>query len=117
MDYTMAKISGEEFSLGKSVKDNALGSMFGFGSVKKISKSLNLAKKGFVEKSIEGTVNTKYTYNMVENPGPLAEINQGAASTFRSGMYNVYLGGGNQIFVPEPWKINGVERISSTPIK
>jgi hypothetical protein len=139
---------------------------------------------------------------MVENPGPLAEINQGATSTFRSGMYNVtklesdtilyrsgkagggkdalgqyftrepgtkiegrinsavkaqwidpktgvltgsspletvyeikipkgttiyegpagyqggiYLGGGNQIFVPEPWKINGVEVISSTPIK
>lgn len=139
---------------------------------------------------------------MVENPGPLAEINKGAASTFRSGMYNVtklesdtilyrsgkagggknalgqyftrepgtniegridsavkaqwidpktgvltgsspletvygikipkgttiyegpagyqggiYLGGGNQIFVPEPWKINGVEVISSTPIK
>ncbi|TDX89754.1 UNVERIFIED_CONTAM: hypothetical protein BJ099_13612 [Lysinibacillus xylanilyticus] len=25
---------------------------------------------------------------MVENLGPLAEINQGAASTFRSGMYN-----------------------------
>ena len=29
----------------------------------------------------------------------------------------IYLGGGNQIFVPEPWKINGVEVISSTPIK
>ena len=139
---------------------------------------------------------------MVESPGPLVEINIGAASTFRSGMYNVtklesdtilyrsgkagggknahgqyftrepgtniegrinsvvkaqwidpktgvltgsspletvygikipkgtiiyegpagyqggiYLGGGNQIFVPEPWKINGVEVISSTPIK
>ena len=32
------------------------------------------------------TVNSKYTYNMFENPGPLAEINQGAASTFRSGI-------------------------------
>jgi RHS repeat-associated protein len=53
MDYTMAKISGEEFSLGKSVKDNALGSMFGFGSIKKISKSLNFAKKGIGNKKLE----------------------------------------------------------------
>ncbi|MGM9544463.1 MAG: hypothetical protein ACI3T9_05715 [Romboutsia timonensis] len=162
--------------------------------------------KGVGKKKVEiedkGTGNSKYTYNMVENPGPLAEINQGAASTFRSGMYNVtklesdtilyrsgkagggknalgqyftrepgtiiegridsavkaqwidpktgvltgsspletvyeikipkgttiyegpagnqggiYLGGGNQIFVSEPWKINGVEVISSSPIK
>ena len=162
----------------------------------------NPSPKIDVTTTTKATVNSKYTYNMVENPGPLAEINQGAASTYRSGMYNVtklesdtilyrsgkagggknalgqyftrepgtniegridsavkaqwidpktgvltgsspletvygikipkgttiyegpagyqggiYLGGGNQIFVPEPWKINGVEVISSTPIK
>ncbi|MFJ5562446.1 hypothetical protein [Lysinibacillus xylanilyticus] len=175
----------------------------GLGSLAKTGKlptgKIPDITKGDIPK---GTVNSKYTYNMVENPGPLAEINQGAASTFRSGMYNVtklesdtilyrsgkagggknalgqyftsepgtkiegridsavkaqwidpktgvltgsspletvyeikipkgttiyegpagyqggiYLGGGNQIFVPEPWKINGVEVISSTPIK
>ncbi|MDQ0217381.1 transposase [Peribacillus cavernae] len=145
---------------------------------------------------------TNYTYNMIENPGPLTEINPGAASTFRSGMYNVkilesetilyrsgkagggknalgqyftrepgtriqgrldsavkaqwidpktgvltglspldtvyaikipkgttiyegpagnqggsYVGGGNQIFVSEPWRIKGVEVISQNPIR
>ena len=30
---------------------------------------------------------------------------------------NIYLGGGNQIFVHEPWKVKGVEIISSTPIR
>ena len=78
----------------------------------------------------KGPGNSIYTYNMVENGEPLAEINQGAASTFRSGMYNVTklesdtilyrlgkVGGGNQIFVSEPRKINGIEVISSSPIK
>lgn len=31
----------------------------------------------------------KYAFNMVENPGPLLDVNPGAAATFRSGMYNV----------------------------
>ncbi|MNJ55084.1 hypothetical protein D3C77_505580 [compost metagenome] len=150
----------------------------------------------------KGNGTSEYTYNMVENPGPLAELNTGAASTFRSGMYNIeiletdtifyrsgkagggknalgqyftresttkiegridlavkeqwidpktgvltgtspldtvyeikipkgttiyegpagyqggiYLGGGNQIFISEPWKINGVEVISAAAIK
>ncbi|MGF7046926.1 hypothetical protein J2T13_001428 [Paenibacillus sp. DS2015] len=152
--------------------------------------------------TIEGTGDLKYTYNMVENPGPLAEINPGAGATFRSGMYNIeilqqdtilyrvgkaggeknalgqyftwnpitriegridmaikpqwidpntgkltgsspldsvyaikipqgttiyegpaanqgsiYTGGGNQIFISEPWKIKGVQPISETPLK
>ncbi|MBO8157910.1 MAG: hypothetical protein H0Z32_15915 [Bacillaceae bacterium] len=29
----------------------------------------------------------------------------------------IYLGGGNQIFIPQPWNIKGVEVISETPIK
>lgn len=32
---------------------------------------------------------THYEYNMIENPGPLAEIDPVAASTFASGKYNV----------------------------
>jgi len=150
----------------------------------------------------EGPRKGEYSFNMVENPGPLMDINPGAAGTFRSGMYNVieldrdtilyrsgkagggknalgqyftrepgtriegridfavkaqwidpktgaltgsspldtvyaikilkgvkiyegpagyqggiYLGGGNQIFISEPWKIKGLEVISATPIK
>lgn len=173
-----------------------VGSIFGFGKLVKfpMSKTSEVIPKGMV--------NSRYTYNMIENPGPLVDINPGAASTFRSGMYNVtkleidtilyrsgkagggknalgqyftrepgtiiegridsavkaqwidpktgvltgsspldtvygikipkgttiyegpvgnqggiYLGGGNQIFVPEPWKIKGVEVISSSPIR
>ncbi len=29
----------------------------------------------------------------------------------------IYLGGMNQIFIPEPWKINGIKVISSKPIR
>ncbi|MRX74444.1 hypothetical protein GJU40_20255 [Bacillus lacus] len=169
-------------------------------SVKPVSEQKFDVVEG--DKSTKGTGKGKYAYNMVENPGPLIDINPSAAGTFRSGMYNViklendtvlyrsgkagggknalgqyftrepgtriegridsavkaqwidpntgvltgsspldtvyaikipkgtfiyegpagyqggiYLGGGNQIFVPEPWKIRGVEVISSSPIK
>ncbi|HEX9060219.1 MAG TPA: hypothetical protein VF941_08555, partial [Clostridia bacterium] len=41
-----------------------------------------------VSEVIKKPVN-KYTYNMIENPGPLAAANPNAAATFDSGKYNV----------------------------
>ncbi|MGG0846120.1 pre-toxin TG domain-containing protein, partial [Peribacillus simplex] len=155
-----------------------------------------------LDKAGHGGLGDNYKYNMIENPGPLADINPGAASTFRSGKYNVevlkqdlilyragkagggrnalgqyftrepstriegridlavkaqwidpktgsltgsspldsvytlkipkgttiyegpaghqagiYSGGGNQIFVSEPWKIKDLEVINEIPIK
>ncbi|MGE6718474.1 ribonuclease YeeF family protein [Peribacillus frigoritolerans] len=155
-----------------------------------------------LDKAGHGGIGDNYKYNMIENPGPLADINPGAASTFRSGKYNVevlkqdlilyragkagggrnalgqyftrepstriegridlavkaqwidpktgsltgsspldsvytlkipkgttiyegpaghqagiYSGGGNQIFVSEPWKIKDLEVINEIPIK
>jgi hypothetical protein len=34
-------------------------------------------------------VTKKYSYNMIENPGPLADLNPSAAATFAGGKYNV----------------------------
>ncbi|WP_231559882.1 pre-toxin TG domain-containing protein [Geobacillus icigianus] len=164
--------------------------------------SVNRVTEKVIDDTAENIAKKQYAYNMVENPGPLAEVNPWAASTFRSGMYNVikleediilyrsgkagggknalgqyftrkpstkiegridlavkaqwidqktgvitgssplesvyaikipkgttlyegpvgyqggiYQGGGIQIFVPEPWKIKGVEIISEMPIK
>jgi hypothetical protein len=36
----------------------------------------------------EGTGEAKYTYNMIENPGPLAEMKENPAANFSSGKYN-----------------------------
>jgi hypothetical protein len=177
-------------------KDSGVG-------VEKRDASQKLDWKGSLgEDKYNGTLNPKYSFNMIENPGPLFDINPGAITTFRSGMYNVieldsdtilyrsgkagggknalgqyftrepgtriegridsavkaqwidpktgvltgsspldtvyaikipkgtimyegpagyqggiYLGGGNQIFISQPWRIKGVEVISSTPIK
>lgn len=185
-------------------KGLAAASIIPIGKLLKIPKALDVvadSDKLFKKSNVDEIID-KYTYNMIENPGPLAKMNEGAASTFRSGMYNVielesdtilyrsgkagggknalgqyftrepgtliegridsavkaqwidpktgvltgtspletvyeikipkgtkvyegpagnqggiYLGGGNQLFVPEPWKIKGVEVLSSKPIK
>lgn len=39
-----------------------------------------------------------YQYNMVENPGPLVDVDANAASTFRSGKYNVNVLEDNTVF-------------------
>lgn len=54
-------------------------------------KESTMAKKMDERIGSKGKGNCKYTYNMIENPEPLAEINQDAASTFRSEMYNVII--------------------------
>ena len=59
-----------------------------------VLKGCNFAKEGIEEVS-ESVINgfnkaeTKYVYNMVENPGPLAEIRGNPASNFLGGKYNV----------------------------
>ncbi|MDM5333150.1 LXG domain-containing protein [Ureibacillus composti] len=191
-------------------KGFAAASILPIGKLLKVPKALDaiadankLINKSNVDEVVDkGYDHSKHTYNMVENPGPLAKMNEGAASTFRSGKYNVieldsdtilyrsgkagggknalgqyftrepgtlvegridsavkaqwidpktgvltgtspletvyeikipkgttiyegpaanqggiYKGGGNQIFVSEPWKIKGVEVLSSKPIK
>ncbi|MBM7608879.1 hypothetical protein JOD29_002145 [Lysinibacillus composti] len=191
-------------------KGFAAASILPIGKLLKVPKALDaiadankLINKSNIDEVVDkGYDHSKHTYNMVENPGPLAKMNEGAASTFRSGKYNVieldsdtilyrsgkagggknalgqyftrepgtlvegridsavkaqwidpktgvltgtspletvyeikipkgttiyegpaanqggiYKGGGNQIFVSEPWKIKGVEVLSSKPIK
>ncbi|CAH0286713.1 hypothetical protein SRABI96_04136 [Peribacillus sp. Bi96] len=55
------------------------------------AKNPALINKGTtsLDKAGQGGLGDNYKYNMIENPGPLADINPGAASTFRSGKYNV----------------------------
>ncbi|MBO0589139.1 hypothetical protein [Sporosarcina sp. E16_8] len=48
-----------------------------------------LISKVKLEVEVKSTVNSKYSHNMVEKPGPLLGLNPAAATTFRSGMYNV----------------------------
>ena len=50
------------------------------------AKNLQTAQALLNEKASEAA---DFKYNMVENPGPLAEIDQGAAGTFSSGKYNM----------------------------
>ena len=44
---------------------------------------------GRFNRGSKGAGGTEYQYNMVENPGPLVDVDANAAGTFRSGKYNV----------------------------
>lgn len=51
--------------------------------------SVNRVTEKTIDDTTENIDKKQYVYNIVENSGPLAEVNSWAASTFRSGMYNV----------------------------
>lgn len=44
----------------------------------------------------------------------VCDLPEGIASIFRSGIYS---GGGNQIFINEPWKIDDIEVVNVGDIK
>ncbi|WP_369824141.1 pre-toxin TG domain-containing protein [Anoxybacillus sp. UARK-01] len=72
-----------------------VGSIFGKTiqeATKGHSNVMDFSMNRVTEKTIDDTAENidkkQYVYNMVENSGPLAEVNPCAASTFRSGIYN-----------------------------
>ncbi len=87
------------FSLGGFLKDVAIGGIVGglgsaafYGAGRAVNAlGEHLAGSGSGRsKVIYGTDDiTKYQYNMIENPGPLAEMNGGPAKNFYGGRYNM----------------------------
>ena len=72
-------------SLGGSEEDaqtaNFLGNLIGGYTASSVASKFSLNKVS--------TNPREYSYNMIENPGPLPEINETAAKSFASGKYNV----------------------------
>ena len=72
-------------SLGGSEEDaqtaNFLGNLIGGYAASSVASKFSLNKVS--------TNPREYSYNMIENPGPLPEINETAAKSFASGKYNV----------------------------
>lgn len=66
------------------------------GSVGRLSDDVAVSAgdtTSFIERAVEteSSFASQFTYNFVENPGPLLEVHRDAIGTFRSGFYNVEL--------------------------
>ena len=61
----------------------------GLYSIGMLYNSIKYKFGGRFNHGSKGASGAEYRYNMVENPGPLVDIDANAAGTFRSGKYNV----------------------------
>jgi hypothetical protein len=69
-------------ALAKSKFGKAMGT-------EKLQVWVNNRAKYETTRSVLGSATPKYSFNMIENPGPLAAIDPNAAATFGGGRYNV----------------------------
>ena len=86
-------IKGEAMSLKEIVTDVIVAGVTGVafaGIGYGLSKAFSALKvKMFNKGGAQKNGGPKYEFNMVDNPGPLVDVDANAAGTFRSGKYNV----------------------------